>query len=89
MANFKQRDWGGPVIEVIHTAYLLVLDAIQISALFAITQALEWMLERISIKPLVIFGRSLDAIEIVQNFDYALLVLFLTVLIWRLKEASA
>lgn len=85
------KDWAGPIVELLHTAFLLLLDAIQILALFGIAEGLEKLLKYLHIKPITIYGQDYGATDIIKNFDYMLLIMFLVALVWRfgklLKES--
>ena len=81
-----EKDWAEPVVEVLHTAYLLVWDALKIAALFGIARGLEAFLEYLHIKPIKISTSEIMAADIIQNFDYALLLIFLGMLLFRFLE---
>jgi hypothetical protein len=83
--HLKEKDWAGPIVNVIHAAYLLFLDAVQIGVLFGIATGLDELLEHLHVKPIELerFNLTIEATEIIKNFDYMLLLMFLIALIVR------
>ena len=72
-------------MSVIHAAFLLLLDALQIGALFGIASGLHVLLESLHVKPIEFqqFHIKIEATEIIEKFDYMLLCMFLVALIYR------
>lgn len=81
--DWNKKDWNGPLVEMLHTAFLLALDTVKILILFGLATGLEKLLDYMGVKKLHLFGHEYAASQIIENFDYTLLVMFLLALIWR------
>jgi hypothetical protein len=86
--HFEQKDWGGPLAECVHTVFLLLLDAAKIFLLFAIAKGLEALLNHFEIKPIKLesYHVEIPPQQIIEKFDYMLLLMFLLALIYRVGK---
>jgi hypothetical protein len=77
--SLAKKDWNGPISDLIYTVFLLVKDGVEIVALMAIALGVKALLGLMEVPPLVIFGIEIQAAQVVKNFDYMLLLMFLGV----------
>jgi hypothetical protein len=82
--QLAEKDWSGPTSDLIYTVFLLLRDALEILALLAIALCVKWLLGYLNVPPIQIYDFEIRAEQIVKNFDYMLLVLFLAVQAFRL-----
>ena len=85
--SLDEKDWYGPLSDLIYTIYVLVRDALEILALMGIASCVKWLLGYLKVPPVQIYSFEIQADQIVKNFDYMLLVLFLGVQGFRLAKS--
>ncbi len=82
--SLAEKDWGGPSADLIYTIFLLLRDGAEILALIAVAAGVERLLELLNWPAIRIYETEIHAEQIVKNFDYAVLILFLVVQGFRL-----
>jgi hypothetical protein len=82
--NLAEKDWGGPSADLIYTIFLLMRDGAEILALMGVAAGVERLLELLNWPAIHIYEKEIHAEQIIKNFDYALLILFLVVQGFRL-----
>jgi hypothetical protein len=82
--SLAEKDWSNPTSDLIYTVFLLAKDAIEIVSLMAIALAVKLLLGLMKVPSLEIAGYEIQAAQIVKNFDYMLLLVFLCVQAWKL-----
>jgi hypothetical protein len=85
--SLAEKDWNGPVSDLVYTVFLLVKDGVEILALMGIALSVKALLGLMEVPPLVVFGVEIQAAQVVKNFDYMLLLMFLGVQSFRLLKS--